>query len=371
MAWPDWTDELKDRYLADEGNLFLLTGDIDATWEVDGERLGAIALLVRFLSRTRQVVGVLRPGRALEFPNLGDRGRFDRLISASEVVRGRLFKKDVVESEAVLGLVHAALLGTGCDQAFIVADAHQIVPGHRKRVEPLGAGAPPLWAWQADLHGSNDIVLFLAPTVESVRSELAGATVQIALAAPAPEASARGTEPAAEYALRDAEAEIAAFLERTSAPPPVSTPTPSPAPVRRTEPREPTTEESASPSVDELAAGVVAALEVTLPLHPVATWTSCLPVMDAVARVLADYDDRLGLLELSVDEDGRPVARGLGADWFIERWRGDVALDAAAGMLLKDLPVAEGSAHFVGPAHPNETAVRALAKRLAKILHAR
>ena len=40
MTWPQWIEELKERYLADAGNVFLLVGPAQAKrWTVEGETL--------------------------------------------------------------------------------------------------------------------------------------------------------------------------------------------------------------------------------------------------------------------------------------------------------------------------------------------
>lgn len=363
-TWPDWIESLKERYLADAGHVFLLHGDAGAAWPIDGERLDTIGVLSRFLGRTRQVIGVVEPGEPPRFPNLGDGGRFERLVSAREVITGQRIPRGVTEPEAVLGLVFAGLMSRGSDQAWIVQDVHRIVPGHRKRVEPLGSGAPPLWDWSAALSGSNNIVLLLTPSLDAVRAELVEGSVPIELIAPQPvEAEPEAPLPD----LSAAEAEVEALLAQRASPPPVPTPTPSPPPVRVASP-DTTTEDPALPSVEDLTEQLDQALQLTLPLHPISSWDSRLPVMDAVARVLADYDDRVGVLELSVDEDGRPVAQGVGATDFLARWRGDVALDAAAGMLLKELPISEGADRVLGPFALHPTALRALAKRMLRLL---
>ena len=95
-----------------------------------------------------------------------------------------------------------------------------------------------------------------------------------------------------------------------------------------------------------------------------------LPVMDAVARVLHDAAGPVGMLELSLDEEGGVVATGTGADWFLDTWRGDIALDAAAGMLLSDIKVADDVDWIEAPDALNETAVKALSRRVEKVLAA-
>lgn len=332
MAWPAWIDAIRDRYLADEGNLFLLTGALDAVWPVDGERLGAVEILSRFLSPTRPVVGVLRPGEPLVFPHLGDELRFERAISAREVVTGHRIRRRAADLPQRLDLVHAALQTTAHDQAWILVDAHRLFPPRR----PLGgAEAPPLDAWAEPLRRTNHIVLLLAPSADEVAPALARAAIHVEVTRPEPE----------------------------RAPPPEPVVQPPPTPIH-----EPV-DDPALPTPEELAEELEAALQLTLAHHPVAHWEGRLPVIEAAAIVLAAHDPSLGPITLAPGDDGQPVATGRGAEGFLARWQADVALDAAAGMLLRELPTSEGE-HLEGPFELHPTALRALAKRLVRMLSA-
>lgn len=352
MGWPDWIDALREHYLADHGNVFLLHGALGATFDVDGEPLDVIGALVRFLGRTRQIIGVLRPDEPLSFPHMGDQARFERMVNAREVVTGQRLPRDSTVTEDQLGLIWTSLCGTGVDQAFLVTDLDRILPGHRKRVEPIGADAPPLWEWPRRLHQSNDIVVLLAPTPELVRAEVVEAAVVIEVAPPAPPRRIEAPDVHAD-ARSAADAEMDAMFPDGAVREPASPPPP-PA--------------DSAPDGDELGDALADALQRTLPMHPVATWPSRLPVLHAVAVVLADVDDRVGLIELALDDDGRPVGTGPGADWFFARWRADVALDAAAGMLLNGIEVPDGADHVTGPVPLDATAMSVLIKRLRRVL---
>lgn len=351
MTWPRWIDDLRDRYLADEGNVFLLHGEVGSTWTIDGETVGLVDVLVRFLHRTRQVIGVLRPGSPLAFPHFEDSGRFERLLSARELVTGRRLGREGVRPEDQLGLIWAALGGTGFDQAWILEHAHAMFPGHRTRVDPLGAGAPPLAAWAEHLRTTNHLVVLLAPETAALRAEIAASAVHVPVSTPDRSPSRSASDP---RTRTDAEAEIEAFLASRG-------------PAAQAEPA-PVTPAAPPERAEVLGADLVATLQDTISVYPTDTWAARLPVMDAVARVLAAHGAHPGPLTFSVDEDGRAVAQGDGAETFMARWRADIAMDAAAGMLLKEVPVPDGSDRVFGPLPWNETAIRALARRVARLL---
>jgi hypothetical protein len=353
MTWPSWIEEIKTRYLADEASVFLLHGAIRGTrWDVDGEALDCTEILVKFLGRTRPVVGVVTEAKGLSFSGIGDLGMFERLVASVEMVEGTpTTLSNKVPTEA-LGRVWLALASTGSDQAYIVADIEKILPGHRKRVDELGAGAPALWDWcdHARIRASNNIVLLLTPTLEAVRQEVVDAASAIVVDE-APTLAEVGTEVLAApdpvvVARSDAEAEIEAFLESRS-----------------------THADTSLPPETAATEGLVDALQTTLTAHPVSTWEQRLPVMDAIARILADRIPlQIGVIDLSIDEEGQVVATGKGADWFLERWGADIALDAAAGMLLNELTVPDGADFIETPQDLSATAVKALNRRIDKIV---
>jgi hypothetical protein len=184
MAWPPWIEELRQRFVADEASAFLVHGEVvDPVWEVDGERLDAVDVLVRFLRPTRQVVGILRPApppARLEFAEFTDRAKFDNLVRAYEVVEGRTDPLNEQDAEDALGRIWRALSTAGTDQAYLITDTDRLVPGHRKRLDPI-PGAPDLLAWPTHpvLRRSNNVLVFLAPAPESVRSELVEGAVTL------------------------------------------------------------------------------------------------------------------------------------------------------------------------------------------------
>lgn len=351
MTWPLWIEEIKTRYLADEASVFLLHGEVRNTrWNIEGESLDCAGLLEKFLGRTRPVVGVVTAADGLTFSGMGDMGRFDRLVAAVEMVSGTPVPPSNKRPEDAFGRIWLALASTGSDQGYVFADVDKILPGHRKRVEELAGGAPALWEWCAHprVRASNNILVMLTPRLEDVREELVAAASIIAVRQPvAAEVYQELAEPPVGTSS-DAEAEIEAFLASRS--PHVDTDKP----------------------VAQVAAdGLKDALQATLAAHPVSTWEQRIPVMDAVARVLADRIPlQIGVLEIAVDDEGQVIASGKGGDWFLQRWGADIALDAAAGMLLNELKVPDGADFIEVPDVLSMTAIKALNRRIEKIIAA-
>lgn len=331
MTWPQWIEELKDRYLAEQGNVFLLVGKASVKqWTVGGETLDAATVLVRFLKRTREVVAVLRPAplpSRLEFAEISDRQKFENLVKAYDLLQGRALPLLETEPHQALGRIWRALSTTGTHQGYIVTEAERLLPGHRKRIDPI-PGAPELLTWPTDatLTRSNNILVFLASSLESVRAEFAESTI---------------------------------VIELIEAPPP---PPPSPRPPRPPPPEVPAPSDGEAPF--DLESALRDALVEALSSQPAEHRAARLPVMSAVAQVVSQQrPDRWGTLSFSLDADGVAEVEGPGAEAFLEAWRGDVALDAAAGMLIKSLPTSFSADHGLDP-----TAIGALVRRVERLL---
>lgn len=360
MSWPTWIDELRDRYLDDAASAFLVVGDIHAEhWVVDGDRVDAANVLVRFLARTRPVVGVLRFGVAagLRFPTYSDEKHFDELVEAAILLNHQALALSPREPVEAMGRIWQALTTHGTDQAYMVVDVDQMVPRRRRRVDPI-PGAPGIFEWptHATLRRSNNLVVFLASDEHAVREELVAACHVVRLEGP-PSLSEAG-----EAALEHLEADVPVPVPPEA---PVSAPAPAEAP-----PAPPPPSAVATGPVDWQAVRphLETALVASLIAHPEEHRPARIPVIEAVGRAMMalggpDVSDvRLGL-----DEEGQVVGEGSGADALLALWRSDIALDAAAGMLLAELPTGFSAAH---PPDLDETAVRALSKRIAKKLKA-
>ena len=321
-----WIDELKQRYLAGEGNVVLLHGDVGPAL-VQG--------LVDMLGATRQVVGVLTED-GMEFPAFGDQARFEQLVSAAQLMAGSTDVLGRRKLEDTLGRVWFALQTDGTDCAFIVPDAHRFAPGRRRRHEDISGGAPPLIDWPLDpsLRRTNHLVVLLAPSADAIREELVERCITLEVA---PEALV--PEPAPEPVVAPAELDAAAAE-------------PLPTPVPRTPAAPP-----AEPAED-----LGPALEAAVGRHVVEATpeeiAAFLPVMRGVAEVIsARAPNAYGAVALALEE-GSVVPTTSGAEAFLARWRGDIALGASASMIL--------GGEETGQLDP--TGMRALTRRVGRWL---
>jgi hypothetical protein len=101
-------------------------------------------------------------------------------------------------------------------------------------------------------------------------------------------------------------------------------------------------------------------LQQTVALHPGEHRAALLPVMDAVARVLASRHPGFQPPRMALDAEGAPVVEGPDGERFLALWKADIALDAAASMIVRNL----------GPSGDqiDETALAALVRRVEKLL---
>jgi hypothetical protein len=322
MELPGWVEALREKYLADAGNVFLLHGETTgATWNVDGTPLDCEQVLCAFLRRTREIVGVFRPATTpvrFDFADLSDQSRFENLVKAYELVEQAAPLLDD-QPEQVLARIWRALSTTGTDQAYLITDVGRLAPRVRRTLPP--PAAPELWDWPTHptLLRSNNVVILLTRTVEDVRAELVERCVRIEV--PRPDAPA-------------------AAPDVSAAPPVAGTP--------------------AAPEV-ELREQLASEVERALGEHPADHRAALLPVMLAVARVVHAHRPSFQVPAFALDAEGAATAAGPDAKRFLEAWRGDIALDAAGSMLVRNL-AAKPDAGI------DETAVGALARRVRRLL---
>lgn len=357
MSDPTWLEAIKDAYLADRASVFLLHGPGTAdTWTLDGEERSFIDVLRTFLARSREVVGQMDPPQALRFPGIGDVGRFERILSAAFLVAGAHLTLADDEPEQALAKIWIALSDANTPQGYVIGSVDTLYPAHRKRVLELAADAPELWDWCTHdrLRKANHIVLLVARELSHVRPELIGAAETIEVR----KAAARAPEPAVAP-----EAVAPEGVAPEPVRPQIDTPAgevdtatgsvgevpPSPSPVRG----------GGEVDLDALVNDLNTAIRAAIASQDEELRAAKAPVMAGVATILGERTGSPGALTWAVDEDGKAVASGDGADDFLARWRSDIALDASAGMVIgklgKDLPD-----------RLDETGLRAMAKRLIK-----
>ena len=306
VHWPPFIETLKTRFLADEASLFLLHGAVEDPFDIDGNTWTAGALVAELLAATRDVVGVVAP-EGLRFPNFEDLGRFERALKSAQVMTGTHFTVDRKVRAEVIGEVWLAMDTATTTQAWLFPAIEALYPAKRNRLEVLGGNAPHLWGWadHVRLRRSNHIVVCFTHDLSLVRPELVEAASCIEVVGPA---LAPDT---LDVAYDEAE------VEALSPPPPMAAPAPPPADLRAT---------------------LEAALAAAFTRHPEEDRPSGVPVMEAVARVVARFDPALGDdITLSLSEEGEVVGTGQGAEDFLQRWRADIALSASAGMITSEL----------------------------------
>jgi len=376
MPWPAWIDELKDRYLADEANVFVLHGAVaSTTFAVEEELLDCVGVLQRFLARTRPIIGVLRPWplpSRIEFAGIMDRTRFENLIKAHDFVEGRVDALQETDPAEALARIWRALDTTGTDQAYLVTDAHRIAPGHRKRVDPI-PGAPGFLEWPTHpmLRASNNLIVLLVEDPDQLRSELLEGSALVEATEP---------EPPSSPDLTSTPSPLPEFTELDDQPEPTLVPdnvlpeelddelseAPEPTLVPEDDDRQDddSVEDGDPIEPEDLVPELTSTLARTLTDYGAAGRAALLPVMDATAQVIAAHrPGTFGGLTFGLDDDGRPAASDPGGSDFLAMWRRDITLDAAASMIIRELPD-----ELPDAPEPDATGVRVLAKRVAKAI---
>ncbi|MCA9495064.1 MAG: hypothetical protein KC621_34285 [Myxococcales bacterium] len=361
MSTPGWIEEIARRYLADEASVFLVHGEVEEPkWEVEGQRVDAAKALVLFLRRSREVVAVLHPGpppARLEFAEFTDRQKFENLVRAADMIHGTALAANEADPFQALGRIWRALTTIGTPQAYIVADTQRLLPFAKKHIDSV-LGAPDLFTWPTHptLRQSNNLIVFLASSVDAVRAELVEGACVIPTTFGARAAPTWVDE---EELAAAAEQEVEELGEEPAPPP-------APAPPPIAPPSLPPAAAASDERPEDLRAEIERALVHALCEMPEETRPALVPVMQAVHAVLAVHrPDRFGLAVFSVDEEGRAVVEGEGADAFTDAWKGDIALSAAGGMVLKEL---KGGFSEARPPQLDGTGVGALVRRVRRII---
>lgn len=379
MSLPPWIDELKTRYLNDEASVFVLHGPgLRDVWRLDDAPMPAEDALITFLQRSREIVGRWSYKEGLRFNNPSDHSLFTRAVEARQSLDGATRRLNPRESLDALGLIWLALSTPGRRLGFVLSGLDELLPVDRRRIEPLPGSTPALseWPTHASLRASDNVIVLLIERLERVRPELLKGCVVIELPAqpkavpapPAPKVVAAPPPPPPDVAA--AEAEVEAL---SAAPPPP--PPPVAAAVAEVEAvaAEPPAPVVSAPPPPPIAASTLAerleiALRAAILRHPQGGWPQNLPAREAIAEVLhAEAPQLCGPLALHVVED-QVKAVGPGAEWFEGWFRADVAVDAAAGMLLGGLEVPPGGFTPENLPPLSGPALRALSRRVERAL---
>ena len=380
MSLPHWIDELKTRYLNDEASVFVLHGPgLREVWRLDDAPMPAEDALITFLQRSREIVGRWSFKEGLKFNNPSDHSLFTRSVEARQALDGATRRLNPRESLDALALIWLAISTPGRRLGFVLSGVEGLLPENRKRIDALPGNTPALTEWpsNATLRASDNVIVLLVERLDRVRPELFDGCVIIEVpAAPkavaAPKAAAAAPPPPPpDRAV--AEAEIEAL---SAAPPPPPPPmAPAVAEVEAIAPElsvAPAPQASAPPSppiaTSTLSERLDVALRAAILRHPEGGWVQNLPAREAIAEVLhAESPQLCGPLALHVVDD-QVKAVGPGADWFEGWFRSDVAVDAAAGMLLGGLEVPQGGFTPENLPPLSGPALRALARRVERRL---
>ncbi|MEY3213071.1 MAG: hypothetical protein RIT28_3552 [Pseudomonadota bacterium] len=374
MSLPPWIDELKARYLNDEASVFVLHGPgLRDVWRLDDAPMAAEAALITFLQRSREIVGRWSFKEGLKFNNPSDHSLFTRAVEARQALDGATRRLNPRESLDALGLIWLAISTPGRRLGFVLSGVEGLLPENRKRIDPLPGNTPALadWPSNATLRSSDNVIVILMERLDRVRPELLQGCVIIEVPAAPKAAPPPPPAPPAPPDHAVAEAEV----EALSAPPPPPPPpmAPAEAEVEAIVSQVSAPQVSAAPppppiATSTLAERLDAALRAAILRHPQGGWVQNLPAREAIAEVLhAESPQLCGPLALHVVED-QVKAVGPGAEWFEGWFRADVAVDAAAGMLLGGLEVPQGGFTPENLPPLSGPALRALSRRVERAL---
>lgn len=388
--WPDWIDELKNRYLAEEGSVFLLHGPGVgvARWPFEDQLLDAGRLLARFLTLSRDIVVLYDPLEGqLGWGGVQDPGRFKRHTDAAMTLNKLGARPDLRQPDQALGLFWLSMNTAGSNHGLILYHAEKLAPRRRSVVpENLGLGAPALSEWNQDaaLRETDNVIVLLAEEEGEVREDLLASVVRIAVPAPPKPRRVMAAPPAADplsmrrkpidehAAAEAANAEIEEALAQASDPEVEDAPSPEGVMAADQEVNDPLSmSRAAQPAARVLDLGelVEDALEEAVIRHADGPpWPHHLPAREAVAAVMHQLaPQRVGALSFE-ETDAGPLAVGEGADWFNSWWAGDIAVDAACGMALSGLEKPSAGFSKEQPPRFPAAALRALTRRIEKAL---
>ncbi len=183
MSWPPFIEELRRRYRADEANLFLLHGGVaEGRWDIGGQAVDCLTLLVRMLVQTREVLGVFDPGVGLTFSTLEDELRFHRIVAARRTLDNQTRALDLDQLEDALVAIWTAVTTATTRQAFVILHAERLAARSRLKL-PDGVPAPVDWAGHPDLRATDNALLLLADDLPAVRTGLGSGLAEVTVPA--------------------------------------------------------------------------------------------------------------------------------------------------------------------------------------------
>lgn len=199
---PPWASTLRDRYLAGESSLFLISGNVRdlQPWTDAGgktEWLDLRAFLERFLSRTRDIVAYYNVSQGLHFGSVEQEKRFRRSVDTRRMLDGDKPLGDLPRTVTeVLPLVEG-LVTDGTQSSGIILDYLEMVapeadPAFMTSDDKANLVTLRRWSTEPALLSTDNLILMVTERIGDISKRLVASPQLVTLQIPFPDEAARG-----------------------------------------------------------------------------------------------------------------------------------------------------------------------------------
>jgi len=199
---PPWAITLRDRYLAGESSLFLISGNVRdlQPWTDAGgktEWLDLRAFLERFLSRTRDIVAYYNVSQGLHFGSVEQEKRFRRSVDTRRMLDGDKPLGDLPRTVTeVLPLVEG-LVTDGTQSSGIILDYLEMVapeadPAFMTSDDKANLVTLRRWSTEPALLSTDNLILMVTERIGDISKRLVASPQLVTLQIPFPDEAARG-----------------------------------------------------------------------------------------------------------------------------------------------------------------------------------
>jgi transitional endoplasmic reticulum ATPase len=195
LALPGWAAELRDRYLAGEASLFLVHGNTRDLYPwTEGEAVEYLDLrsfLLRFMSRSKDIVLTYNLSEGVAFAEASMRGRFKSAVNARRQLKGQSLVDSIPHSPGeVLPLIETLVTVPTHRAAVIVDYVEMIVPmgdiAFMSDADKANLVALQRWVTDPELTGSDNLVILVAENLSDVHRRLSSCSQLASLQIPLP-----------------------------------------------------------------------------------------------------------------------------------------------------------------------------------------
>jgi AAA+ superfamily predicted ATPase len=192
---PAWAAELRDRYLAGEASLFLLHGntrDLYPWTEGDEvEYLDLRTFLLKFLTRSKDIVLTYNLSEGVAFAEARMQGRFKAVVNARRQLKGQALIDRIPHSPGEVLPLLETLVTVPTHRAAVVVDfVEMIVPmgdiAFMSDADKANLVALQRWATDPELTGSDNLVILVTENLADVHRRLSSSSQLAALQIPLP-----------------------------------------------------------------------------------------------------------------------------------------------------------------------------------------